>query len=179
MKCGVCGAADTRVIDSRVIRDGSEIRRRRHCDSCSHRFTTYERVEELLPAVVKKDGRREPWNREKIMRGLSKACEKRPVPVSQVERLADEVGRMLAATGEPEVPSARIGEQIMAALRDIDEVAFVRFASVYRSFKGLDEFVSEVSEVIGRREAREPAADPEAGEPCASVTASQDRDDGA
>jgi transcriptional repressor NrdR len=176
MRCGVCGAADTRVIDSRVIRDGGEIRRRRHCDACSHRFTTYERVEELLPMVVKKDGRREPWNREKIMRGVSKACEKRPVPVSRVERLADEVGRMLAATGEPEVPSARIGEQIMAALREIDEVAYVRFASVYRSFKGLDEFVSEVTEVIGRREGREPAAGLENGEPGVPVGDDRDRD---
>jgi transcriptional repressor NrdR len=155
MRCGVCGAADTRVIDSRVTKDGSGIRRRRHCDACSHRFTTYERVEEPLPAVVKKDGRREPWNREKIMRGLSKACEKRPVPVSRIERLADDAGRVLAGLGEAEISSGRIGEFLMSALREIDEVAYVRFASVYRSFKDLDEFVNEVTEVIGRREARD------------------------
>jgi transcriptional repressor NrdR len=178
MKCGVCGAADTRVIDSRVIKDGSEIRRRRHCDACSHRFTTYERIEELLPMVVKKDGRREPWEREKILRGVSRACEKRPVPVSRIERLADELGRTFSALGEAEISSRRIGESVMSALREVDEVAYVRFASVYRSFKGLDEFVSEVSEVIGRREARGPMEGSETGDIGPSDGTGQDLGDG-
>jgi len=175
MKCGVCGAADTRVIDSRVIKDGAEIRRRRHCDACSHRFTTYERSGEAPPVVIKKDGRREPWDREKIMRGVSRACEKRPVPVSRIERLADEAGRALAGLGEAEVSAERIGEWVMAALRDLDEVAYVRFASVYRSFKGLDEFVSEVTEVIGQRQARGETA-PEPGDP--GPVAGEDGEDG-
>jgi transcriptional repressor NrdR len=153
MKCPTCGEADTRVIDSRALRDGTEIRRRRQCDTCSARFTTYERAEGAFPMVVKKDGRREPWSREKLLHGLAKACEKRPVPVDAIERLVDEVGRAASALGDAEITSGRIGEEVMRRLRQLDEVAYVRFASVYRSFKDIDEFMSELSTLIKKREA--------------------------
>ena len=134
----------TRVVDSRSAKDDAEIRRRRMCDSCSHRFTTYERAEKTLPLVVKKDGRREPWNRGKILSGLSRACEKRPVSVDVLEKLADVVGEELGAKGEAEVSSQLIGERLMIKLQAIDEVAYVRFASVYRSFKDIGGFVEAV-----------------------------------
>lgn len=156
MKCPVCAADDTRVIDSRSIKEGAEIRRRRLCDACSHRFTTYERAEGVFPMVVKKDDRREPWSRDKVLGGIAKACEKRPVAVVDIERLTEEVSRAVTATGEAEVPSQRIGELIMDGLKRLDEVAYVRFASVYRSFKDIDEFMSELSALAG---SRDPAAD--------------------
>jgi len=152
MKCPTCGEADTRVIDSRALREGMEIRRRRSCDSCGSRFTTYERAEGTFPMVVKKDGRREPWNRDKLLHGLSKACEKRPVSVEGIEKLVEEIGRAIAGLGEPEVKSDRIGEESMNRLRKLDEVAYVRFASVYRSFKDIDEFMSELSTLMNRRD---------------------------
>jgi transcriptional repressor NrdR len=152
MKCPVCGATDTRVIDSRSIKDETEIRRRRHCDACAHRFTTYERAEGAFPMVVKKDGRREPWDRDKLLGGLAKACEKRPVSIASIQALVDEIGRELGSVGEAEVPSRDIGERSMAALRQLDEVAYVRFASVYRSFKDIDEFMDELSELVRKRE---------------------------
>lgn len=151
MRCPACGDPGTRVIDSRSIKEGAEIRRRRLCDACAHRFTTYERSEDAFPRVVKKDGRREPWDRDKILRGLTKACEKRPIPVRDIERLADEVGRNLGSLGESEVSATEIGEQLMAGLRRLDEVAYVRFASVYRSFKDVEEFMQELSSLVGRR----------------------------
>jgi transcriptional repressor NrdR len=153
MKCPTCGEPDTRVIDSRSLRDGSEIRRRRQCDGCNARFTTYERGEGAFPMVVKKDGRREPWSRDKLLHGLAKACEKRPVPVDDIERLADEVGRAASGLGDVEIASGRIGEEVMRRLRKLDEVAYVRFASVYRSFKDIDEFMSELSQLMNKREA--------------------------
>jgi transcriptional repressor NrdR len=152
MRCPTCGEADTRVIDSRAHKEGAEIKRRRSCDACGSRFTTYERAEGTFPMVVKKDGRREPWNRDKLLHGLSKACEKRPVPVEGIEKLVDEIGRSLASLGEPEVKSDRIGEESMNRLRKLDEVAYVRFASVYRSFKDIDEFMSELSALMNRRD---------------------------
>jgi transcriptional repressor NrdR len=152
MKCPVCGDADTRVIDSRSIKDETEIRRRRHCDACAHRFTTYERAEGAFPMVVKKDGRREPWDRDKLFGGLATACEKRPVSIESIHALTDEIGREVGSLGEAEIPSREIGERIMAALRRLDEVAYVRFASVYRSFKDIDEFMEELSELVRRRE---------------------------
>lgn len=151
MKCPVCGEPDTRVIDSRAIKEETEIRRRRHCDTCAHRFTTYERAERAFPAIIKKDGRREPWDREKVVRGLSKACDKRPVSVDQIEHIVDEVSRAMSSLGEAEVPAKAIGEQIMVHLRQLDEVAYVRFASVYRSFKDIDEFMTELSTLIGKK----------------------------
>jgi len=155
MRCPACGDPDTRVIDSRAIKEGTEIRRRRMCDACAHRFTTYERSEDAFPRVIKKDGRREVWDREKILRGLTKACEKRPIRVEDIERLADEVARNLGGTGESEVPAAEIGEQLMAGLRQLDEVAYVRFASVYRSFKDVEEFMQELSSLVGARERKD------------------------
>lgn len=145
MKCPACGELGTRVVDSRSAQEDSEIRRRRLCDSCSHRFTTYERIEQSLPVVVKKDDRREPWNRNKILNGLIKACEKRPISIDSIEKLVDSVANEILATGETEVSSQLIGERIMNKLHDLDEVAYVRFASVYRSFKDLNEFMEEVS----------------------------------
>jgi transcriptional repressor NrdR len=161
MRCPVCDAEDTRVIDSRANKEGREIRRRRLCEACAHRFTTYERADGVFPMVVKKDGRREAWNRDKLLRGLHKACEKRAIPVNAVERVADDVGRAACRTGENEIPSERIGELIMNELRRLDEVAYVRFASVYRSFKDIDAFMSELSEIIEQRNTERPPTDEE------------------
>ena len=152
MKCPLCGELDTRVVDSRSVKDDTEIRRRRQCDACSHRFTTYEQIERILPVVIKKDGRREPWARDKIMNGLSKACEKRPISVQDIERLADSIADDARAQGEPEISSELIGERIMKRLHEMDEVAYVRFASVYRQFKDIDEFMTELADLIRDRE---------------------------
>jgi transcriptional repressor NrdR len=126
------------------------IRRRRECAHCQRRFTTYERVEETLPLVIKKDGRREAFDRGKILAGLHKACEKRPISVEILEKLVDRVEHRLEEAGEREVPSREIGEQIMGELQNLDEVAYVRFASVYRSFKDVNEFMNEVRELLGK-----------------------------
>jgi len=126
------------------------IRRRRECANCQRRFTTYERVEETLPLVIKKDGRREAFDRGKILAGLHKACEKRPISVEVLEKLVDRVEQRLEEAGEREVPSQEIGEQIMEELQNLDEVAYVRFASVYRSFKDVNEFMNEVRELLGK-----------------------------
>jgi transcriptional repressor NrdR len=139
---------DTRVVDSRVTKEGTEIRRRRQCDACAHRFTTYEVAERHLPVVVKKDGRREPWSADKMMQGISKACEKRPISVEDIEGLASNIAFEVSALGEPEVSSQLIGERIMAKLHSLDEVAYVRFASVYRQFKDIDEFMNELADLI-------------------------------
>lgn len=148
MKCPFCAFPDTRVIDSRLGKDGDVIRRRRECESCRKRFTTYERVEETLPAIVKKDGGREAYDRRKVVAGLSKACEKRPVSVAAIEQTADQVEQRLLEKGEKEVPSSMIGEAIMEALHRLDQVAYVRFASVYRDFKDAEEFMREISELL-------------------------------
>jgi transcriptional repressor NrdR len=152
MHCPFCRAADTRVLDSRDSAEGTIIRRRRECESCKRRFTTYERVEELNPLVVKKDGRREAFDREKLIAGLKKACEKRPVSVEQVESLVQHVERKVQETGEKEVSSTTVGELVMERLRTLDEVAYVRFASVYRSFRDIAEFMTELKEIAeGKR----------------------------
>jgi transcriptional repressor NrdR len=150
MKCPVCSALDSRVIDSRIIKDGSEIRRRRMCDSCSHRFTTYERSEGAFPMVVKKDGRREAWDSEKLFLGISKACDKRPISVKQLKQLSDDVGKAIGSQGLEEIQSEGIGAEVMKELKLLDEVAYVRFASVYRSFKDIDEFMDELSSLVKR-----------------------------
>ena len=137
MKCPACRDLSNRVIDSRLGKDGDVIRRRRECESCSRRFTTYERVEDYLPSVVKKDGRREAFDRMKVLAGLKKACEKRPISVETIEETADAIERNLLEGGDKEVPSSVVGEAIMMALHDLDSVAYVRFASVYRSFQDL------------------------------------------
>ena len=151
MKCPFCHETDNRVIDSRLSKDSNMIRRRRECSKCSRRFTTYERVEEMMPLVVKKDGRRETYERIKIINGLKRACEKRPVSINTIEAIADRIERNLQERGEKEIPSSVIGEATMRELHDTDEVAYVRFASVYRSFKDINEFMVELEELLKER----------------------------
>ena len=151
MKCPACRDLNNRVIDSRLGKDGDVIRRRRECEKCGRRFTTYERVEDYLPSVVKKDGRREPFDRLKILAGLKKACEKRPISVETIEAATDQIERSLLESGEKEVSSSAVGEAIMTALHDLDSVAYVRFASVYRSFQDIDEFVDELEDLLKER----------------------------
>lgn len=148
MRCPFCENQDTRVIDSRHTEDGHAIRRRRECDSCGKRFTTYEKVEEMILMVIKKDGRREAFDRNKIMNGIIKACEKRPVPMAEIEKLVDEIERGLNNMMEKEVESTFIGELIMERLRKLDEVAYVRFASVYRQFTDINTFVAEIEKLL-------------------------------
>ena len=150
MNCPFCSHADTRVVDSRLGREGNNIRRRRECEGCTKRFTTYERVEEMLPLVVKKDGRREAFDRQKIVAGMQRACEKRPVSIAAIEQFVDRLEQSLQEGGEKEIPSNRIGEAVMAALHEIDQVAYVRFASVYREFRDINEFMAELTEILAR-----------------------------
>ncbi|MFK7990946.1 MAG: transcriptional regulator NrdR [Sandaracinaceae bacterium] len=151
MKCPFCGVLDNRVIDSRLSQGGEVTRRRRECEGCVRRYTTYERVEQVLPYVIKKDGRRESFDRMKILGGLRRACEKRPVSSEALELLVDSIERDMVETGEKEVPSSKVGERIMEGLRSLDQVAYVRFASVYRSFKDIHEFMDELSHLLGER----------------------------
>lgn len=144
MRCPFCKVTENKVIDSRESHEGSVIRRRRECLQCQRRFTTYERVEELTPQVVKKDGRREPFDREKLMGGLKKASEKRPVSAEQLEELINAVELRLQETGEKEVATTLVGEEVMKRMQKLDEVAYVRFASVYRSFRDIAEFMTEL-----------------------------------
>jgi transcriptional repressor NrdR len=154
VKCPFCRDLDNKVIDSRLSKDGDIIRRRRECLRCQRRFTTYERVEEMLPMIVKKDGRREVYDRMKVVAGLKKACEKRPVSMEAIEQLADRIERMLQERGEKEVSSPVVGEAIMRELYELDKVAYVRFASVYRSFRDLNEFLRELEELMRQRRTR-------------------------
>ncbi len=146
MKCPFCQYLDTKVIDSRLSKEGDIIRRRRECDECLKRFTTYERVEETLPLVVKKDGRREPFDRNKLVNGLLKACEKRPVSIDIIQKTVDRIEARLIERGEKEIPSSGLGEEVMNELRSLDDVAYVRFASVYRSFKDIGEFMDLIKD---------------------------------
>ncbi|ABS23485.1 transcriptional regulator NrdR [Bacillus cytotoxicus] len=148
MRCPSCFHNGTRVLDSRPVDEGRSIRRRRECESCLNRFTTFERVEEPPLIVVKKEGTREEFNKEKILRGLIKACEKRPVSLKQLEEVTQNVERELRNLGISEVKSDMIGEIVMEALRDIDDVAYVRFASVYRQFKDLNVFIEELKDIL-------------------------------
>ncbi len=148
MKCPFCGFADNRVIDSRLGKEGNSIRRRRECLQCERRFTTYERVEEILPLVIKKDGRRQPFDRLKVIAGMQRACEKRPVSFATIEQIVDQLERQLQESGEREIDSSRIGKAVMDALHEVDEVAYVRFASVYRQFKDLNEFMAELKQIL-------------------------------
>jgi transcriptional repressor NrdR len=141
MKCPFCAHPDDKVVDSRTIKEGELIRRRRECLSCTRRFTTYERIEEIPLMVVKKDGRREPFDRSKIVIGILKACEKRPVGIEQIEGLVDKIEKGISSGIEKEVSSETIGSMVMEELKSLDEVAYVRFASVYRQFKDIDEFM--------------------------------------
>jgi transcriptional repressor NrdR len=150
MRCPFCENLDTRVIDSRPTEEGHAIRRRRECDSCSKRFTTYEKVEEMIFMVIKKDGSREAFDRNKVMNGIIKACEKRPVSIADIEKIVDDIERGLNNMMEKEVESKLIGEVIMEHLKDLDEVAYVRFASVYRQFKDVNTFVAEIEKLLGK-----------------------------
>jgi len=151
MKCPFCGHLEDKVIDSRSAGTGEVIRRRRECESCTRRFTTYERVEDVLPTVVKKDGRREPFDRQKLMRGLRTACSKRPVSIERVEAIADAIEREVQEHEKREVTASELGERVMGHLRELDEVAYVRFASVYRSFRDVDEFLVELGKIVKSR----------------------------
>ncbi|MFC4556649.1 transcriptional regulator NrdR [Virgibacillus kekensis] len=148
MRCSNCHYKSTKVLDSRPIEEGRSIRRRRECEQCGFRFTTFERIEEVPLIVVKKDGTRQEYSREKLMRGLIKACEKRPVPIEKIEEIAFAVEKELRNTGVSEVETNNIGEMVMDRLSDVDEVAYVRFASVYRQFKDLSVFLDELKELI-------------------------------
>jgi transcriptional repressor NrdR len=148
VRCPFCQDPENKVIDSRESHEGAVIRRRRECLQCKRRFTTYERVEELYPLIVKKDGRREAFDSEKIVSGLKKACEKRPVSADQLEETVQGIERLLQGMGEKEVPSTVIGEELMRRLQALDEVAYVRFASVYRSFRDIAEFMSELKDLL-------------------------------
>ena len=152
MQCPFCDSLDNKVIDSRLSQEGAVIRRRRECAGCQRRFTTYERVEEILPMVIKKDGRREPLDRMKILGGLKKACEKRPISMDTLEALATKIEKKLQEKGGSEIPSRLIGEAVMAELYPLDPVAYVRFASVYREFKDINQFMSELKELLARNE---------------------------
>ncbi|MGI6751374.1 MAG: transcriptional regulator NrdR [Anaerovoracaceae bacterium] len=148
MKCPYCENDDTKVIDSRPTEEGHAIRRRRECDNCGKRFTTYEKAEKMLFMVVKKDGSRETFDRNKVLNGIIKACEKRPVPMAAIEDIVDEIERGLNNMMEKEIKSQVIGEVIMDHLKRLDEVAYVRFASVYRQFKDINTFVAEIEKLL-------------------------------
>ncbi|KGR73669.1 transcriptional regulator NrdR [Ureibacillus manganicus] len=151
MRCPACQFNGTRVVDSRPVDDNKEIRRRRECESCSYRFTTFERIEETPLIVVKKDGSREEFSREKILRGLIRACEKRPVPLQRLEEIVIEIEKSLRRIGNSEVHSDAVGEMVMDHLAKVDEVAYVRFASVYRQFKDINVFIQELKEILHRQ----------------------------
>ncbi len=148
MKCPYCGFAESKVIDSRPADEGSSIRRRRECLSCRKRFTTYETVESLPMVVVKKDGSRQSFDRRKILGGMIRACEKRPVPVAELERVSEEIEQEVQNSMEREVSTQKVGEMVMERLKKIDEVAYVRFASVYRQFKDIDTFMKELNKLL-------------------------------
>lgn len=152
MRCPYCSSIDNKVVDSRMGKEGESIRRRRECLNCEGRFTTYERVEEVLPSVIKKDGRREPFDRLKILNGLKKACEKRPISVEALEITVADIEKSLQEKGLKEIPSTVIGEDVMDHLHKLDEVAYVRFASVYRSFKDINEFMNELKDILSSKE---------------------------
>ncbi|HZI68048.1 MAG TPA: transcriptional regulator NrdR [Thermoanaerobaculia bacterium] len=154
MKCPFCGGADDRVVDSRESREGEVIRRRRECESCGRRFTSYETIEEIPYMVVKKDGRREAFDRKKLRAGLVKACEKRPISPAQLDAIVDEIETRLHDTEEREVGTTDIGASVMDRLRELDKVAYVRFASVYRKFEDVDEFLNELKTLLGRADAK-------------------------
>jgi transcriptional repressor NrdR len=155
MKCPYCGHLDNKVIDSRLNKESTITRRRRSCLACNQRFTTYERLEVMMPVLVKKDGRRESWDRQKMFVGLEKACEKRPVSCDDIDAFVDEIEKKLQDLGSKEVSSEVIGEWVMEDLPDLDEVAYVRFASVYRQFKDVSEFVDELKTLVDARDTKE------------------------
>lgn len=151
MKCPFCGHLENRVIDSRLSTSGEVTRRRRECDGCGRRYTTYERVEDLLPSVVKRDGRRELFDRRKIVSGIRAACSKRPVSVDVIDQIAESIEREVQESGEREISYTAIGEKVMDRLRGLDQVAYVRFASVYRQFRDLEDFTRELATLVTER----------------------------
>ena len=151
MKCPYCGEIDNKVIDSRLGKDGNVIRRRRECLECSRRFTTYEHIEEIPIMLIKKDGRREVFSRDKIRSGIKKACEKRNISMNIIEDFIDDLERDLRETGKKEIPSTDLGEKIMVKLHEMDDVAYVRFASVYREFKDVNDFVAELKGLLSKQ----------------------------
>jgi transcriptional repressor NrdR len=155
MKCPVCGHIDDRVIDSRLGKENTVIRRRRECLQCNKRFTTYERIEDVLPLVIKKDERREPFDRRKIIEGMRRACQKRPISTEDIEGVAESIEQELMESPEKEIESSKIGRRVMNALQDMDHVAYVRFASVYRSFATIEEFIKEIDELQASKEDRD------------------------
>lgn len=151
MRCQYCGSTDSKVIDSRQAEEGNSIRRRRECESCNRRFTTYERIEQVSIMVIKKDKSREYFDREKVLKGILKSCEKRHITLEQMERMVDEIERDLLNAMKREVSSIQIGEMVMAKLKEVDEVSYVRFASVYREFKDIDSFMEELKSMISEK----------------------------
>jgi len=154
MKCPFCGELETKVIDTRLSKEGDLIRRRRECLKCSKRFTTFERFELSMPLVIKKDGRREAFSREKIFRGIQKACEKRPVSTDDIDAIVRKIETALAQRGEKEVPSSVIGEMVIKELYNLDKVAYVRFASVYKEFKDVEQFMDELKKLLRKKRSR-------------------------
>ena len=152
MRCPACGHEEDKVVDSRATKENSAVRRRRECLKCGHRFTTYEYIEHTPVMVVKKDGKREHYSREKILNGLLRACEKRPVSMETLEKLVDEVERSVSNRVRDEIPTKEIGKEIMKRLAGIDQVAYVRFASVYREFKDVSQFMSELRKLLEKKE---------------------------
>lgn len=157
MKCPYCSKIENKVIDSRLSKDGRTIRRRRECTECGRRFTTYEKLEEILPLVVKKDGRREPFSREKIMEGIKKACQKRPISITRIDEFVDALELYFQELGKKEIESKEIGEMVISNLKEWDDVAYVRFASVYRQFRDISEFMAELEEILKSRNEKERA----------------------
>jgi transcriptional repressor NrdR len=151
MKCPFCREIKNKVIDSRLSKDGRTIRRRRECLNCEKRFTTYEKVEAVLPMVVKKDGRREPFNHEKIRAGIQKACQKRPISINKIDDFVDSLGQLFQEVGHREINSSDIGESVIEKLKEWDDVAYVRFASVYRQFKDINEFMTGLKDLLDER----------------------------
>lgn len=151
MKCPYCGYSESKVVDSRPTEEEAAIRRRRECEKCGKRFTTYEKIEEMPLIIVKKDGSREMYQRNKLLNGLLRACEKRPVSIAQIEGMADEIEKELYNSMEKEVPSKKIGEMVMNRLKKVDDVAYVRFASVYRQFKDINTFLEELNKLVNER----------------------------
>jgi transcriptional repressor NrdR len=154
VKCPFCDELEDKVVDSRMAKEGEVIRRRRECLGCKRRYTTYERVDEILPAVVKKDGRRESFDRSKILAGLKKACEKRPISTATIEAVTDRIEKHIQEMGETEIESRVVGEELMKELHQLDQVAYVRFASVYREFKDIDQFMDELRTLAQQRRER-------------------------
>jgi len=148
MKCPYCNNLEDKVIDSRISKDGEIIRRRRECLGCAKRFTTHEKIEDKLPLIVKKDGRREPYDRDKTMEGMKKACQKRPISIEAIEKIADKIEQDIVSRGVKEIKGAELGEKVMLELHDLDDVAYVRFASVYRSFTDISDFMEEVKTLV-------------------------------